>query len=133
MRSAPFSRMACAIGCSVLLGAVPLVQAQSSSSKLKGTPSPPPQQSSIQGIPGGINAGTPSTSSGAELGLKTLPTTSAEHAGIKNETAAARAARRGKAVPQAAVPASGAAPRVPTVNDSAAKSKAAAKPASSTR
>lgn len=132
MRSTAVSRMASALGLAVLLGAVPLIQAQSDRSKLKGTSRPPPPPSSMQGIPGGINAGTPSTSNSAELGLKTLPTTNAEHAGIKQETAAARAARRGKPVSsQAAVPASGAAPLVPTVNDSAAKGKEAAKPASS--
>src|SRR6188472_3837069 len=132
MRSAAFSRLVCALGLAVLVGAAPLVQAQSDRSKLKGTSRPPPPPSSMQGIPGGINAGTPSTSNSAELGLKTLPTTDAEHAGMKQETAAARAARRGRPVSsQAAVPASGAAPLVPTVKEDVAKGKATAKPATS--
>ena len=132
MRSTAFFRIASALGIVLFLGAVPVAQAQSDRSKLKGTSRPPPPASSMQGIPGGINAGTPSTSNSAELGLKTLPTTDAEHAGMKQETAAARAARRGRPVSsQAAVPASGAAPLVPTVKEDVAKGKATAKPATS--
>jgi hypothetical protein len=112
MTSTAFSRVALALGLVLLLGSPLLAEAQSEQSKLKGIKRPPAPPSATQRIPGGVDAGTPATSSSAELGLKTgPPTTAAERAGMKQETAAARAARRrGHAAPQPAVPASGAAP-----------------------
>ena len=112
MTSAAMSHIARALGLALLLGAAPLAQAQIDRSTLKGVKRPPPLPSATQRIPGGIDAGTSSTSNSAELGLRTGPPTSeAERAGMKQETAAARAARRrGHAAPQPAVPASGAAP-----------------------
>ena len=96
MNSASFSQIAAALGLALLLGASPVAQAQSDPSTLKGVKRPPPAPSAAQRIPGGIDAGTPSTSNSAELGLKTgPPSTDAERAGMKQETAAARAARRG--------------------------------------
>ena len=112
MNVASFSRIGLALGLALLLGAAPLVQAQNDRSSLKGIKRPPAATSATQRIPGGIDAGTSSTSNSAELGLKTAPpTTAAERAGMKQETAAARAARRrGQAASQPAIPASGAEP-----------------------
>ena len=99
------------------LAAVPAAQAQEdpTARSAKGTKRPPPLPSSAQGIPAGTDAGTPSTSRGAELGLETMPTTDAERAGVKKETAAARAAARKKVPLSPDVPASSPVPEVPTV------------------
>ena len=101
----------------VALAAVPVAQAQDdpTARSAKGTKRPPPPPSSAQGIPAGSDAGTPATSRGAELGLETMPTTDAERAGVKKETAAARAAARRKQPLSPDVPASSPVPEVPTV------------------
>ena len=107
----------------VTLAAVPAAQAQEDPTQRsrKGTKRPPAPPSSSQGIPAGNDAGTPSTSRGAELGLETMPTTDADRAGVKKETAAARAAARRKVPLSPDAGASGPAPAVPTVLTEGAK------------
>ncbi len=107
----------------VTLAVVPAAQAQEDPTQRsrKGTKRPPAPPSSAQGIPAGNDAGTPSTSRGAELGLETMPTTDADRAGVKKETAAARAAARRKVPLSPDAGASGPAPEVPTVLTEGAK------------
>jgi hypothetical protein len=113
MSCASFRRVVVALGAALLLGAPPLAEAKNDRAALKGVKRPPAPPSATQRIPGGIDAGTSATSNSAELGLKTgPPANDAERAGMKQETAAARAAarRRGHAASQPAVAASGGAP-----------------------
>ena len=103
--------------------AVPMAQAQEdpTARSRKGTKRPPAPPSSSQGIPAGTDSGTPGTSRGAELGLETMPTTDSERAGVKAETAAARAAARRKVPLSPDAGASGPAPMTPTVLTNGAK------------
>jgi hypothetical protein len=116
-------RLAATIGLLVLLGA-PL--AQQSKPITKGEKRPPPPPSAMGGLPAGADAGTPGTSNSEELGLKTAPMNDADRAGVKQESAAARAAARQRRAPAPVAPfASGAAPAngaaSGAVNTSAAK------------
>jgi hypothetical protein len=55
---------------------------------------PPPAMDSANQIRAGPDLGTPTTTPGAEMGMTTIPRTDAERRGVKNESAAARAAAR---------------------------------------
>jgi hypothetical protein len=55
---------------------------------------PPPAMDSANQIRAGPDLGTPTSTPGAEMGMTTIPRTDAERRGVKNESAAARAAAR---------------------------------------
>jgi hypothetical protein len=114
--------LALALACLAVVAA-PGAQAQDdpTARSAKGTKRPPAPPSSSQGIPAGTDSGTPGTSRGAELGLETMPTTDAERAGVKKETAAARAAARRKVPLSPDAGASGPVPMTPTVLTNGAK------------
>jgi hypothetical protein len=74
--------------------AVAAANAQVLPPSARGEKRPPPPPAMGGGVPAGQDLGTPATSSGAEMGMGTLPRTEQERRDVRNASAAARAAAR---------------------------------------